>query len=123
MKKVNINVVEFQEIAKVGSFNNIEINIWTNDPGVIPCFRFKDLSNNNEGCIQLPQADYFVYDKYNAVLNPSQKIELLNFLKSDFDKSSRFVGTNWDYLILMWNMNNPTRQMDEDIKMPDYLKL
>ncbi len=123
MKKVNINVVELREIAKVGSFNNIEINIWTNEQGAIPSFHFKDLNNNNEGCIQLLQADYFANDKYNAVLNPSQKIELMNFLKSDFDKSSRFTGINWDFLILMWNMNNPTRQMDEDLKMPDYLKL
>ena len=41
------------------------------------------------------------------------------FLRSPFSKP-KFNGTNWEYIVMIWNMNNSQIEVDEKLKQPDY---
>lgn len=110
------------EMALVGvTDSNIEIYIYTNDGGKIPHFHFRDLDKNrdNEGAIKLTSAEYFKHGKYKAELNSKQRKDLVEFLMSK-RHNKRYSGTNWNYIVDMWNDNNSDVYLDEDTEMPDY---
>lgn len=117
-----IDIHKLDEMARVGfTKNNIEILIYTDDPGKIPHFHFFDRNKDkdNEGCIRIDKPEYFNHNGKDLKLNSSQRKELIDFLKSDH-KGKRFNGTNWEFIVQMWNDNNSDVEMDEDTPMPDY---
>lgn len=112
------------EMAKVGTFNNIEIFVRSNDPGKVPHFHFidKNKKKNNEGCIKIKVSEYFDHEGKLLHLNTSQRKEMIKFLKQPFIKK-KFLGTNWEYLVQLWNINNSDVEIDDDQEMPDYSEL
>lgn len=72
------------EMAKIGTFNNIEIFVRTNDPGKIPHFHFidKNKKKDNEGCIRIDCSEYFDHEGKTLHLNSSQKKRDDRFSKS-----------------------------------------
>lgn len=112
------------EMAKVGIFNNIEIFVRTNDPGKIPHFHFLDRNKkkDNEGCIRIDSPEYFDHEGKTCHLSSGQRKEMIEFLESDY-KRKKFVGSNWEYLVMLWNDNNSDVEIDDDTEMPDYRKL
>lgn len=38
-------------------------------------------------------------------------------------EKSKFQGANWDYIVMIWDTNNPQMNVDEDQPMPDYMDL
>lgn len=97
----------------------------TNDSGNIPHFHYVDLESNGKDfnvSIRIDVAQYFKHKRKMNNLSAEQKICLQEFLASSFAKK-RFHGTNWDYIVMMWNMNNSGIVVDEDLAMPDYRNL
>lgn len=112
-----------EEMARIGiTENNIEIIVYTNDPGQIPHFHFFDRNKkkDNEGCIRIDKAEYFSHGGKNCRLNSSQRKELVEFLNDTVEDEDI---TNWRFLVLSWNRNNSNIRLDKGISMPDYTKL
>lgn len=121
------------EMAEICTVNNVlYLYIRINDAGNVPHFHFRDLSCSDreirsgkaDGTIKLLEPEYFPHGgKYEKKLKNSQIKELIKFLNKPFTKFKRFTGTNWEYIVSMWNGNNSVMNIDEDTPMPDYTKL
>lgn len=119
---------ELEEMATIGrTTDNYEIIVFTNDPGKIPHFHYRDASTRGSvfhTCIRLDKPDYFLHEGKTDKLNAKQKKELIKFLNANANKGKYFSGTNWNYLVAMWNNeNNSDVYIDEDTIMPDYKQL
>ena len=109
------------EMARVGYMNNLEIYVMTDDPGKIPHMHIRDKAtrgNEFHTCVRLDKPEYFHHKGKEGVLNSKQKRELKIFLESPNkmleDKS------NWEALLILWNMNNSDVEIDMQTNMPDY---
>lgn len=121
-----INGQVLEEMATVGKTNDsYDVVIYTNDSGKIPHFHyFDDATRGKEfhTCIRLDKPEYFHHGNKNGILNSKQKKELISFLKSPHKRYKD--ETNWQHLVYLWNdENNSDVAVDEDLLMPDYLKL
>lgn len=47
---------------------------------------------------------------------------MIDFLSQSFGRK-KFSGTNWEFLVLSWNINNSDIEISDDLEMPDYSKL
>ena len=126
-KEINDNLKETEdlfEMARVGYTNDsYEIYVNTNDSGNIPHFHYRKSGNwDDHTCICLESAQYFHHGNKQAVLNKSQRKELVDFLKAKPTKAPLY-DTNWRYLVDAWNMNNSKVNVDSNLEMPDYMKL
>ena len=115
------------EMATVGTTDDkYEIVIFTNDPGNIAHFHYRDSQTRGQEfhtCIKIEKAEYFHHTGKEDVLNSSQRKELVKFLNEPYH-NKRFNGTNWHYLLNLWNNeNNSNLVVDEDLVMPDYRQL
>lgn len=124
--KVISNSHILTEMAKVGTFDDVDVLVWSNDPGKIPHFHIIDSnSRGNEFhcCIEIKNPKYFFHDGKEDTLNSRDIKDLIKFLNSS-SNSKRFSSfTNWQVLVTLWNMNNSDIEIDEDIEMPDYTLL
>lgn len=105
---------QLDEMARVGFLDKKEIYIRTNDPGNIPHFHIWDISTMGDEfhtCIKIESPEYFHHEGKEDVLSSKEKKELIRFLSSE-RKNSRFKMTNWQYLVDLWNDNNPTHIVD-----------
>lgn len=112
------------EMARVGFINEYEVYIHTDDPGNIPHFHIWDVNTKGKKfhtCIRIDEPKYFHHTGKEDVLNSGDRKDLVMFLNQQ-PKNKRFK-TNWEYLLSMWNDNNSSVEIDEDIPMPDYTKL
>lgn len=74
-------------------------------------------------CIRIDEASYFHHGCKEDMLNSKQRKQLVSFLMSPH-KYKRFSGTNWEYLVFLWNNeNNSQANVEEDQPMPNYLNL
>lgn len=81
-------------------------------------------SGKADGTIKLLEPEYFPHGgKYEKRLTNSQIKKLMMFLNSTYKKNKRFIGTDWEYVVMIWNGNNSKMNIDEDTPMPDYTKL
>ena len=121
----------FMEMAvRVGvTDDSYLIYVNTDDGGKIPHFHYVDENSRGKNrktgfnsCVKIESAEYFCHGKYCDRLNTKQRKELQEFLSSPFEKP-RFHGTNWDYIVMLWNMNNSDVEVSEDMNMPDYRNL
>lgn len=109
------------EMARIGNTSdNIEIHIYGKE-GNIPHFHFYDRKDERMGCIRIDKAEYFSHGKgkYADKLSAKEIYNLIEFLNS---QHKRLPITNWQYLIILWNDNNPDFEIDM-LKTPDYSKL
>lgn len=120
-KKINNSL---EEMARIGSYDEVEVVVFTNDPGNIPHFHIRNISTRGEkfhSCIRLDKAEYFYHTGKEDTLNSGDRNDLVKFLSSK-SKSKRFSEfTNWQVLLTMWNMNNSSVEIDEDAEMPNYI--
>ena len=104
------------------------IYVNANDEGYIPHFHYVDVTTRGKDkkgfhtCIRIDKAEYFKHGNKIDSLNSMQKRQLQSFLKEPFEKPN-FQGTNWDYIVMIWNTNNSQMNVDEDQPMPDYMNL
>ena len=110
------------EMATIGNMDNtLCIIIRMNDAGNIPHFHIMDrstLGSKFHTCIKIETPEYFHHTGKEDILNSKQRKSLVEFLKSSHRK-----GTKWEMLVDLWNINNSTMIVDDNIDMPDYTKL
>lgn len=125
------NLKKLEEMAvRVGiTSKNYLVYVNTDDGGNIPHFHYvdeatrgKDSKKGFHTCIKLEVPEYFNHEGKEDKLSSKQKKELNEFLRKPFDRP-KFQGTNWDYIVMIWNMNNSDKNIDEDQEIPDYTKL
>lgn len=113
------------EMARVGFIDgDYEVYIHTDDPGNIPHFHIWDTETRGQNfhtCIKIAAPEYFHHTGKEDFLNSKLKKALIIFLQAK-SKNKRY-NTNWEYLVSMWNDNNSSINIPEDIIMPDYMKL
>lgn len=110
--------MQLEEMARVGYANDLEILVWTNDGGNIPHFHIRS-KDGFQTCIRLDKADYFHHTGKEGRLNSKQLKALVDFL----NQRQRKGLTNWELILLMWNLNNSNVVVDEDQEMPNYIEL
>ena len=110
------------EMATIGNMDNtLCVIIRMNDAGNIPHFHVMDrttLGRKFHTCIKIEAPEYFHHTGKEDVLNSKQRKSLVDFLQSSHRK-----GTKWEMLVDLWNINNSTMIVDDNIDMPDYTKL
>lgn len=123
------NLIKLEEMAvRVGVIEqgNYLIYVNTDDKGNIPHFHCVD--NNTRGsefhtCIRIDKAEYFLHEgKMDIITKGKERKALNDFLKSPFAKS-KFQGTNWEYIVMIWNMNNSEVEVDEELDQPNYTNI
>lgn len=118
--KLGLNKPLF-EMARVGFFDEYEIYVHTDDPGLIPHFHIWDAETKGDKyhtCIRIDKAEYFHHTGKEDILNSKDRKDLVKFLSSK-PKNKRF-NSYWELLVDMWNINNSSIYIDEDQEMPDY---
>jgi hypothetical protein len=77
-------------------------------------------------CVELENPEYYDHDQsMDSILTAQEKEELVELLNSPL-QHKRFDNagiTIWDYALLTWNLNNPDKEVPDDIEIPDYTKL
>ena len=113
------------EMALIGPMSNIlEVFVNTNDGGYIPHFHIWDSSTRGSEfhtCIRYDCPEYFHHSGKEDTLNSREKKSLDAFFKEP-SRNKRF-STNWEYALSMWNDNNSSMNIPEDLKQPDYTRL
>ena len=114
------------EMALIGNTSdNIEIRIYGGE-GYKAHFHFRHIQSKRKGCIRLDTPEYFKHDGNRDVLTSDEIDSLIVFLNSNNKELSEngVELSNYKYLCILWNQNNPSRKKDFDkITMPDYTKL
>ena len=110
------------EMASIGNIDNtLCVVIRMNDAGNIPHFHIMDkstLGKKFHTCVKIETPEYFHHTGKVDVLNSKQRKSLVEFLKS-----SHRNGTKWEMLIDLWNINNSTIKVDDNLDMPDYTNI
>jgi hypothetical protein len=110
------------EMASIGNIDNtLCVVIRMNDAGNIPHFHIMDkstLGKKFHTCVKIETPEYFHHTGKVDVLNSKQRKSLVEFLKS-----SHRNGTKWEMLVDLWNINNSTIKVDDNIDMPDYTNI
>ena len=111
------------EMASIGDLDSkLTIIIRMNDPGNIPHFHIVDkhtLGSKFHTCIKITSPEYFHHTGKEDVLNSKQRKLLVTYLSSTIKHGL----TAWEYLVMTWNFNNSSLNVDENILMPDYTQL
>lgn len=114
--------MSLEEMARIGFIDNLEVLIWTDDPGNIPHFHIRDISTKGEKfhcCVRIDRPEYFKHTGKEDSLNSKQKKNLINFLNST-SKLGGIEIKNWDKVVMYWNDNNSNLILPDDLEMPDY---
>ena len=102
--------------------DDLELYVRTDDAGKIPHFHICDATTKGQKfhtCVKLNAPEYFHHTGKEDVLNSKQRKELVKFLAQ---KNKRGL-TNWEMMLILWNMNNSDVYIDDTAPMPDYLLL
>ena len=111
-------------IGKIEFSNMIgycRIYVYSKEGKHIPHFHIMDkstLGKKFHTCVKIETPEYFHHTGKVDVLNSKQRKSLVEFLKS-----SHRNGTKWEMLIDLWNINNSTIKVDDNIDMPDYTNI
>lgn len=113
-----------REMAMVGKFDDFTITVFGGERNIshFHICRGKPESPTWETCVRLDQAQYFHHGSKREVLNSREKDDLVAFLEKPFPRP-RFAGTNWEFIVFLWNVNNPQFAIGDDAPMPDYTQL
>ena len=118
-------LIKLEEMAvRVGIVEkgNYLIFVNTDDSGNIPHFHCVDAEtrgNNFHTCIMISEARYFNHgSKQDKITDGKQRKALDRFLRQPFG-NAKFTGSNWDYIVMIWNMNNSSADVDIETQ-PDY---
>lgn len=113
------------EMARIGiTDDSYEVWVRTDDPGKIPHFHYWDYSTKGKtfhACIRFDCPEYFNHTGKKDVLNKRQKKDLIKLLSSPYKRDPS--KTMFTRALEEWNDNNSDVQIDENQKMPDYMRL
>jgi hypothetical protein len=105
---------------------NYYVYVNTDDGGNVPHFHIVDANTRGKQfhcCVKIEKSEYFDHGfKTDKITNSKERKALDSFLREPFQKS-KFNGTNWEYIVMIWNMNNSDMDVDEELPQPDYTKL
>lgn len=127
MKTLGIIFTEhmLNEMALVGSIGNLEIIVYTCDPGFVPHVHVIDTATRGNlfsACIKLETPEYFPHGgKYTDKFNSKERKTFQKFMESA-PRNKRY-STNYEYACSMWNDNNSSTAVDETHSIPNYLEL
>lgn len=116
---MNEGMHRLQEMARVGRAGRYDICVYSNE-GPVPHFHFKNTQTGREGCLKLESADYFSHNRYTAMLNASERRDMVRFLRSRKGSSNL---TQFQYICVLWNDNNmqyPLRMDPYKANVPNY---
>lgn len=116
-------------VAIDGGFMGIRLAVCADENTECPHFHFfRNLKPDEEipkvsisdgGCLAIESPNYLSHGKRTERLNPNEVKGLIRFLKS-INKTNTMI-TNWDYIIDLWNTNNPDqKQLQIGTPLPDY---
>lgn len=120
----------FCEMASVKwGFESIKLGVFEDEPGNIPHFHFyrgiapeKGVPKNARsggGCICIEKPNYFIHASHKDTMSIKEIKGLIEFLNSPHKSITNI--TNWEYIISLWNDNNPMRkQVPLNIPIPKY---
>ena len=114
-------------MARVGYVSNkYEIYVNTNDAGSIPHFHYRDSTDWDKfhTCICIESATYFIHGNKQDTLNSKQKQQLQEFMQSkvQLSKYADKFTNNWELVCFLWDMNNSSTTISDDVSMPNYDK-
>lgn len=98
--------------------SKFELYIYTDDAGKIPHMHIH-IDGEHDACIMFDKAEYFIYGKNNNTVDINTAKMIDKLLRQPFNSKI----TYWEYAIPMWNGNNSTMELPEDLEQPDYTKL
>lgn len=110
-------VHKLEEMARVGSLNGFEFKVYGGERN-IPHIHMD--SADKKVCIRLDIAEYYAHGKSKDTLNSNERDILIDFMNN---RHRRFDITNYEYMLNLWNENNPNYEIDEEMQMPDYKNL
>lgn len=125
-KLLNENIDNIlNKMARIGKIcdDHYEIYIRTDDAGNIPHMHIWDFSTRGQKfhtCIRLDKAEYFHHTGKEDVLNNKMKKDLMKFLNTF---NNKWNMTNWQRLLMEWNDNNSSVEVDENSQLPNYINL
>lgn len=107
------------EMGQCGNFAKFSVHVYGGERR-IPHFHFKN--NDEEGCICLTEAKYYIHSGKTATLNHSGRKKLMEYLRS-IEPSSGVPY--YEYLCRKWNKNNcdnpDSQKVQTSAVIPDYL--
>lgn len=74
----------------------------------------------NGACLCFKDSRYFRHWKNRETLTEDELSALVTKLRENADRKTFPVDTNWELLILAWNMVNPDRSINLNTPMPEY---
>lgn len=112
--------------VRVGVVNKYLIVVNTDDSGHIPHFHIIDENTRGKEfdcCVMIEKSKYFFHGKHKDKLTSVRdRKDLDGFLRQPYHKS-KFNGTNWEYIVFIWNENNSFQNVDEDLEQPNYIDI
>lgn len=124
MKRVVKSSQDIYGMSRIGYSGNLEVYVNTDDGGNIPHFHMRDKDNWDRFhcCIKILSPEYFVHEGKEDKLNSKQRKELCKFLNSKVTRSryAESMDNNWQFICLLWNVNNSSVEVPDDAEMPDY---
>lgn len=109
---------KIEEMARVGSMNGFDFKVYGGE-GSYPHIHMD--SADKSVYIRLDKCDYFLHNSGPDMLNSNERKILVKFMNT---KHKKYNVTYWEYMINLWNENNPEYEIDDTkLKMPDYSKL
>jgi hypothetical protein len=109
----------YEMAAIAGGFINIRLAIYGNE-GNYPHFHFYHNTPANQGiknqgygggCLMIKEPIYFIHGSHTETLGNDEIEPLLKFLNSKY-VNPKIDMTNWQYLVHLWNENNPRTIVD-----------
>lgn len=112
-------------MSRVGLINNTyEIYVNTDDTGNIPHFHYRDSADWDRfhTCISITSPEYFLHGTKQDILNSSQKKDLDQFMHSPVTlaKYKDLFTDNWELVCFLWDINNSSREISDNLVEPDY---
>lgn len=106
--------------SSYAALEGLSIYIRTDVGGLIPHFYVMSRCGYKRfyTCIEIEQNNYFRLDGKKGKLNAKQRKCLNEYLHEDFGYDGE--GTNWGYMVYVWNRYNPQKQISLDLIQPDY---
>ena len=129
--KENIGTIQHEhiinEMARVGFMGNMDVVVYTDDPGYIPHVHIIDSATRGkefDACVMIEDNRYFTHGKHNSEFNSKLRKEFDDFMHQPC-RIPQFKN-NYEFAISMWNANNsnstviPKTDSNGETIIPDY---
>lgn len=95
------------EMARVGFMDDMDVVVYTDDPGYIPHVHIIDNATRGQefdACVMIEDNRYFSHGNHTDVFNSKQRKSFDNFMHEPC-RSPKYKN-NYELAISMWNLNN-----------------